>query len=103
MQEQQLTTAELTIINLLKSLSDYERVTIRQMVTFTNINERSIYSVLNALRSKGYHIVSSKKKSDSGTRFARNEAEWLQYLNTRKKETQSHTTSIANMSRKKGE
>ena len=95
-QEEQLTVAELTVLDYLKSLGRGERATFARMSVFTGLQMRTCQGCAESLRLKGYRIISSKRREDLGTCLIGDDDDkaWEAYLKTRSKEAQDILISI---------
>ena len=94
--QEELTAAQLTVLNYLKSL-DGGRTTFRRMATFTGYSERDCKGYVKQLREKNYWIVSNKNKDQLGTFITDNPGIWKEYLDRRFKESQSIVESLTKM------
>lgn len=90
-------TRELLVMSALKSLDEDERMTHGLLSALTGIHERTLYEVLESLRSKGEWIISSKKKLNLGHRYTDKLYEWNDYLKGRESEALTNLRSINQM------
>lgn len=96
-EEHQFTHEELLVISALKSLAKNERLTHHQLIAITGIEYRRLYMVLERLRSKGEQIISGKKRSNLGHRYAVSLSEFNEYLRRREKEAATNLRSVEKM------
>ena len=96
-QQEELTTAELMILNYLKSLDKGDHTTFERMARFLGINERTCKKHVQSLREKNYWIVSEKDQSRLGTWLTDDPIEWQRYLDRRFRESQSIVRSLTKM------
>ena len=88
---------ELLVMSFLKSLDKDERIKHGILSALTGIHERTLYEILESLRSKGEWIISSKKKLDLGHRYTDKLYEWNDYLKGRESEALTNLRSINQM------
>lgn len=98
-QHEELTAVELNLLNFLKSIEPC-RTTVPKLAAYLEIDERTVYSVLESLRKKGYRIVSGKKSEELGTRIAQSDAEWHSYVSRREREALTSIRSITGFGKK---
>lgn len=96
MEQINLTTTELNILNVLQNLAPGERITIPALANYVGIKERTCYNNLNSLRQKGKRVCSYKGKS-RGTCLAATVEEWNAYLYSRDREDRNRISATAKM------